>query len=118
MRCAPRGDGSTGGCRALELLEAGEVSVREVARRSALSDSRLTHLMAETLGVPPRAWRTWFRLRRAIGEVRFGDTTLTTAAHRAGFADSAHLTRTCKQLLGGRPAKLLPQTVHVMGDER
>jgi len=39
----------------------------------------------------------------------------TQAAHRAGFSDSAHLTRTSKQLLGVRPAEMLPQVVHVLG---
>lgn len=60
-------------------------------------------------------WRTWFKLQRAIREAALGEANLTEAAHRAGFADSAHLTRTCKQLLGVRPAEMLPRVVHVVG---
>ena len=51
------------------------------------------------------------RLRLALAND--GRLTLTQAAHRAGFADSAHLTRTCKQLTGVRPAQMMPRTVHV-----
>jgi AraC-like DNA-binding protein len=65
--------------------------------------------------VPPR---TWFTLRRALHETMFGAANLTQAAHRAGFADSAHLTRTCKRLMGVRPAQMLPRTVYVAGVER
>lgn len=98
--------------RALELMEAGDPSVPDVAACVGLSPSRLTHLMSETLGTPPRTWRTWFRLAHAIRHAAFGRSSLTEAAHVAGFADSAHLTRTCKRMLGVRPGGMLPQTVH------
>ncbi len=103
--------------RALEAIDLDDLSVAEVARRVDLSESRLTHLMTETLGAPPRTWRTWLKLRRAIGETLFADANLTQAAHRAGFSDSAHLTRTCKQLTGVRPAHMLPRVVYVLKDQ-
>jgi AraC-like DNA-binding protein len=96
----------------LSSLEAGEPSVARAARRAGLSESRATHLATEELGAPPRLWRTWFRLRGAIGEITLGGATLTEAAHRAGFFDSAHLTRTCKSFLGVAPSQALPSTVH------
>lgn len=99
--------------RALDLLDEAELSVTQAARRVDLSESRLTHLMTETLGAPPRTWRTWLRLQRAIRERLLGGATLTQAAHRAGFADSAHLTRTCKQLTGVRPGQMLPSNVRL-----
>lgn len=102
--------------RALAALENDRVSVAIAAQRASLSESRLTHLMTETLGAPPRIWRTWFTLRRALHETLFGAANLTQAAHRAGFADSAHLTRTCKQLMGVRPAQMLPRTIYVAPD--
>jgi AraC-like DNA-binding protein len=101
---------------ALEALDVERLSVAEVARRVDLSESRLTHLMTDSLGAPPRAWGQWFKLRRAMGETLFKAANLTEAAHRAGFTDSAHLTRTCKQLMGVRPAQMLPQIVHVSTD--
>jgi AraC-like DNA-binding protein/mannose-6-phosphate isomerase-like protein (cupin superfamily) len=99
--------------RALDALEIGSATVADAAASVGLSVSRLTHLVTETLGAPPRTWRAWLRLRRAISEVMFEDATLTEAAHRAGFADSAHLTRTCKQLTGVRPAQMMPRRVYV-----
>jgi AraC-like DNA-binding protein len=102
--------------RALEALELADMSVPEAAAHVGLSDSRLTHLMAAELGAPPRTWRTWFRLRRALREAMFGGKNLTQAAHHAGFADSAHLTRTCKQLMGVRPAQMMPQTIYIAQD--
>jgi AraC-like DNA-binding protein len=99
---------------ALEALEDPLTTVAGSASRARLSESRLTHLMTETLGAPPRTWRAWLRLQRAIQASVFGGFNLTEAAHRAGFADSAHLTRTCKQLTGVRPAQMMPKTVVVV----
>lgn len=103
--------------RSLAILESEDVSVAQAALRVGLSDSRLTHLMTETLGAPPRTWRTWLRLRHALRETLLGGANLTQAAHRAGFADSAHLTRTCKQLSGVRPAQMLPHVVYAMTED-
>lgn len=99
--------------RALDVLEGSSRSVVEAADEVGLSESRLTHLMTDSLGAPPRTWRTWFKMQRALREVLFTGANLTQAAHRAGFADSAHLTRTSKQLMGVRPAQMMPQTIQV-----
>lgn len=98
----------------LDALETERLGLSEAAARVGLSDSRMTHLMTDTLGAPPSTWRTWFKLRRALHLALLGGSNLTQAAHEAGFADSAHLTRTCKQLMGVRPAQMLPHTVHVI----
>jgi AraC-like DNA-binding protein len=103
---------------ALEALDAGRASVREAALGVGLSESRLAHLVSEVLGAPPRAFVAWFKLRRALGEAMLGAATLTQAAHRAGFADPAHLTRTCKRLTGVLPSEMLPHVVHVADDDR
>lgn len=97
----------------LARLEEGEPSVAEAARAAHLSESRATHLLTDTLGAPPRVWRTWFRLRRAIGAATLGGASLTDAAHHAGFFDSAHLTRTCRTLLGVAPRAMLPRDLYV-----
>lgn len=98
--------------RALDAIEDG-ASVEEAAAGVRLSSSRLTHLTSETVGAPPRVWGAWFKLQRAIVFAAAGET-LTTAAHHAGFADSAHLTRTCKRMTGVRPGGMMPQAVHVV----
>lgn len=99
--------------RTLEAIETEGLSVPLAAARVGLSPSRLTHLVSAQLGAPPRVWAAWFKLRRAIGQSLFTGANLTQSAHEAGFADSAHLTRTCKNLMGVRPAMMLPQTLYV-----
>ncbi|MEY4508628.1 MAG: hypothetical protein RLZZ450_750 [Pseudomonadota bacterium] len=100
----------------LDILELENVSIAEAAHRAGLSDSRAAHLMTEKLGAPPRTWRPWLRLRKAIGEVIFGGANLTQAAHRAGFVDSAHLTRTSKSMLGVTATNMVSPTVFATPD--
>jgi AraC-like DNA-binding protein len=93
--------------RAVTAIEAmaGGRSLADVSDQLGLSASRVTHLVGEQLGAPPRAWRSWLRLRDAVE--RLGDGALvTTAAHAAGFADAAHLSRTCSTSLGIPPSTL------------
>jgi AraC-like DNA-binding protein len=101
--------------RALDALEATRCEVSEAAEAARMSESRLAHLMTETLGAPPRSWRTWLKLRQAIGHAVMHGTTLTEAAHCAGFADSAHFTRSCRRLMGVAPARLMPKVVYTVG---
>jgi AraC-like DNA-binding protein len=77
----------------------------EVAAAVGVSVSRLTHLFTEQVGIPLRRYVLWLRLRMAITEV-LGGADLTDAAHSAGFADSAHLTRTCRDMFGLPPSVL------------
>lgn len=67
--------------------------------------------MTEKLGAPPRTWRPWLRLRNAISEIAFRGANCTQAAHRAGFVDSAHLTRTSKAMFGVTPRYMVAPTV-------
>ncbi|HEY9266429.1 MAG TPA: helix-turn-helix domain-containing protein [Mycobacterium sp.] len=65
----------------------------------------MTHLFTEQVGIPLRRYVLWSRLRIAILRVQAGDD-LTGAAHGAGFADSAHLTRTTRDMFGLPPSVL------------
>ncbi|MEU8895600.1 helix-turn-helix domain-containing protein [Nocardia sp. NPDC048505] len=88
---------------------AGPPSLVELAAQVALSPSRLSHVFAAHMGLPYAAWRRWTRLRLAMDAVRAG-ASFTEAAHAAGFADSAHLTRTCRDLFGLTPTEALHAT--------
>lgn len=94
---------------ALTLLPAlvadGPVTTSDIADRVGLSASRLTHLFGAQVGLPLRRYVLWTRLTIAVAEVAAG-ADLTTAAHAAGFADSAHLTRTCRDIFGLPPSAL------------
>jgi AraC-like DNA-binding protein len=88
-----------------ELISAGTVRGTDIAARVGVSPSRLTHLFSEQVGLPLRRYLLWLRLRTAIEQVRAG-ADLTDAAHAAGFADSAHLTRTCRDMFGLAPSAM------------
>jgi AraC family transcriptional regulator len=78
----------------------------EVAARVALSPSRLAHLLRAEMGMPARRYLLWLRLRDAVGALTYGGS-ITAAAHAAGFADAAHLTRTFRRMLGFTPSAAL-----------
>ena len=65
-------------------------SLEEVARAVHLSPSRFRHVFVEETGMPLRTYQLWRRLLRAWEFLMQGDN-LVSAAHAAGFADSAHL---------------------------
>src|SRR3712207_8098417 len=54
---------------------------------------RYRHLFVAEIGLPYRGYVLWLRLGRAVDVFAAGGS-LTDAAHAAGFADSAHLSRT------------------------
>ena len=82
-----------------ELDDPRRLSLKRMAAVAGLSDSRLMHIFTESVGMPLRPYILWLRLQRAYGEMRMG-ATLTEAAHRAGFADTAHLIRVTKRTCG------------------
>ncbi len=77
-------------------------SIGTLAARVHLSPSRFAHLFKEQVGVPVRRYVLWQKMRRALDLAIAGDS-LTTAALSAGFADSAHLSRTVRALMGVAP---------------
>ena len=85
---------------------------RELSAAVGLSESRLRHLAREQLGVPLVRLRWWFQMKRAAAVLRAGGD-LSTAAHDAGFSDSAHFTRTFRRMFGFAPSQLLAAGVTV-----
>jgi AraC-like DNA-binding protein len=81
------------------------VALADAACAAALSPGRFRHLFVQETGTPFRAYLLWLRLNVAI-EAAMAGATWTSAAHEAGFADSAHLTRTFKRMFGINPADL------------
>lgn len=74
-------------------------SLASTASAVCLSPSRARHLFVEGTGIPFKAFVLWLRLKRAVECYAAGET-LTVAAHSAGFADSAHLSRTFRRTFG------------------
>ncbi|WP_197524002.1 helix-turn-helix transcriptional regulator [Cupriavidus sp. USMAHM13] len=81
------------------------VQLRDVAAAVALSESRFRHLFVAETGSSFRAYVLWLRINLAV-EAALSGATWTEAAHLAGFADSAHLTRTHKRMFGIEPTAL------------
>jgi AraC-like DNA-binding protein len=87
----------------------GPVSLADCAEGIYLSGSRLRHLFAEETGLPFKSYLLWRRLGRAVELYAGGAASLTEAAHQAGFADSAHFSRTFRRTFG-LPATSLTRT--------
>jgi len=82
-----------------------EASLEELAKLGRLSSSRLMHVFTRSVGVPLRPYVRWLRLQRAAAELTTG-SSVTDAAHAAGFADAAHLTRTFREMFGATPSAI------------
>lgn len=81
----------------------GPLTLAEVAEQVHLSPSRFRHLLAEQTGMGFRAHVRWQRLLRAWTLVRSG-STVTEAAHAAGFSDGAHFSRSVRRTFGLVPS--------------
>lgn len=81
------------------------IALAELARAVHLSPSRLAHRFRQAMGVPVRRFILWCRVRAAVEGAMRG-ASLTEAAYAAGFADSAHLSRTFRAMFGIAPSLL------------
>ncbi|MFC4172526.1 helix-turn-helix domain-containing protein [Microvirga sp. GCM10011540] len=94
--------------RALDWISprlGGRIALAEAATVACLSDDRFRHLFADEIGLPFRTYLLWRRLMLAVERTAAG-SSLTAAAHEAGFADSAHLSRTFSRTFGLPAASL------------
>ena len=78
-----------------------------VARQIGCSVGRFRHLFRDQIGLGYRTYLLWLRLGVALEAIAAG-ASLTDAAHDAGFADSAHLSRTYRRMFGISPSSLAP----------
>lgn len=98
--------------RNMEELPAG-LSAGQLAELVNLSTEHFRHLFKAEMGLPVRRYLLWLRIRRAGVAVTTG-VSLTEAAHAVGFYDSAHLSRTCKEILGFPPSFLTGHKVEMV----
>ncbi len=87
-------------------------SSADLARAVGLSVGRFRHLFAGEIGMSYRRYILWLRLYAVLDELLRG-ASLTTAAHAAGFADSAHLTRTFRRMFGIVPSAV-PEVMRLL----
>jgi AraC-like DNA-binding protein len=81
------------------------IGLADAAELVGLSKARIRHLFVEQTGLPFRTYLLWLRLMRGLEAFAAG-ASLTNAAHDAGFADSAHFSRTFRRMFGTTAAAL------------
>ena len=81
------------------------LSLEDVADVACLSPSRFRHLFVEQTGMALRPYILWRRFLR-VWELLMAGESLSGAAHRAGFADAAHLSRTSRTMFGFPPSAM------------
>lgn len=81
------------------------LTLDEVADVACLSPSRFRHLFVEQTGMALRPYILWRRFLR-VWELLMAGESLSTAAHAAGFADAAHLSRTSRRMFGFPPSAM------------
>lgn len=104
---APEGTPDPRVLGAIEIIKArleAPLALTEVARAIHISPSRLRHLFVQETGLPFRRYVLWQRLQVVFRLMR--TESMTEAAHAAGFADAAHMTRTFRRMMGIAPTAL------------
>jgi AraC family transcriptional regulator len=81
------------------------IRLADAAGVAGLSPDRLRHVFVRHTGLPFRTYVLWLRLLKAVEGFSRGES-LTDAAHAAGFADSAHFSRTFRRTFGIAAAEL------------
>lgn len=88
------------------VADTGEsLPIERLAELADVSPSRLAHLFKEQVGIPIRMFRVWARLKTAALLLQKG-SSLTDAAHGAGFYDSAHFANTFRENFGLPPSAI------------
>ena len=78
---------------------------RDAAAAVGLAESHFLHWFSLVHGLTFRPYVRWLRLQHVLRNLAAG-LNLTAAAHAAGFADSAHLSRTFVATFGIAPRQL------------
>jgi AraC-like DNA-binding protein len=81
------------------------LTLDDVAAVACLSPSRFRHLFVEETGMGLRPYILWRRFL-LVWELLMAGESISSAAHAAGFADAAHLTRTSRTMFGFPPSAM------------
>ncbi|WP_291559447.1 MULTISPECIES: helix-turn-helix domain-containing protein [unclassified Clostridium] len=82
-----------------------EVSLESLSKNVFLSESRLSHLFKENIGISISSYILNYKVRKAF-KLIFEGHSITTSALEAGFYSSSHLTNVCKEKLGMIPSSI------------
>jgi AraC-like DNA-binding protein len=101
----------------IHQMQAQQLSLKKLAAHVALSESRLSHLFKQEIGIPIQRYLLWYKVAEAAFNIGRG-MSLTDAAGAAGFADSAHFSRTFRVMFGLTPSQILrrSKSVQIISD--
>lgn len=83
-----------------------ELTLKQLAEEVFLSESRLSHLFKSEIGIPIQRYLLWYKVVQTAFNIGRG-MSLTDAADEAGFADSAHFSRTFRAMFGTTPSQII-----------
>lgn len=89
--------------RAAQLLERGDIQVREVAAACRLSSRAFSRLFRATFLRSPLDWKAERRINVVKELLRVAEIPLADAALQAGFADQGSMSRSFRRLVGASP---------------
>ena len=89
--------------RARELLSNGEMSVGEIAKECAVSESGLRHIFKEQTGMTPIEYRLYARIKEAAYLLEATGMSVSEIADRLGFFDAAYFCKVFKEYTGVTP---------------
>jgi AraC-like DNA-binding protein len=92
----------------IEENYADSLPLSELARLAEISPFTLVNVFRREVGIPPRQYICYVRVREAKALLRSG-VSLASAATDAGFFDQSHLTRHFKRFCGMTPGQYLAQ---------
>lgn len=84
------------------LVADDNVTLTKLSRASFLSESRLSHLFKNQLGISVHQYILWKKTLLAVSKSREG-YSLTECAHYAGFSDSSHFNKVFYKMFGVNP---------------
>ena len=91
-----------------------EVDVKLLARHACLSESRLSHLFREQVGISLSGYLVLAKMARAYQSISNG-TDITSAALNAGFSSSSHFAATAKKNFGISTSEVTKHTNSFLG---
>lgn len=93
------------------------LTLNQLAEHVFLSESRLSHIFKAEIGIPIQRYLLWYKVVQTAFNIGRG-MSLTDAAEEAGFADSAHFSRTFRAMFGLTPSQILKRSrlVQIISD--
>jgi AraC-like DNA-binding protein len=92
--------------QAISTMHPGDISLKSLADKVYLSESRLRSLFKEVTGVPLHRYVLWNKIRFATNQIMSGDS-VNEAAIEAGFTDSSHFHKMMVKMFGESPSGFL-----------